>query len=228
MNRYVTKGIILARTNYGEADRILTFLTPDYGKFKAMARGVRKVKAKLAGSTELFSVSNITIIPGRREIDTLASARLVKHYGNIVKDIDRTRIAYEFLKLINKNTQDRPEPGYFNLLQSALAGLDDNQIDPQLTDLWFNLQLLKLAGHAPNFKTDSKNDKLIEDKKYVFNYTKMSLQLSSAGKIGTNEIKLLRLLASAKAPVKLNRSDKGIPGLDDCSSLVEGIAAFFN
>ena len=37
-----TKGYVIRRTNYGEADRILNIITP-LGKLSAMAKGVRKV-----------------------------------------------------------------------------------------------------------------------------------------------------------------------------------------
>src|SRR4051794_34279516 len=104
MTAYTTQGIVLNRTDFGEADRILTFLTDDHGKVKAMARGVRKAKAKLAGSIELFSVSDLSLIPGRRDMDTLISARLIKHYGNIVRQLERTKVAYDFLKLSDKAT----------------------------------------------------------------------------------------------------------------------------
>ena len=50
-----TKAIVIRRTNYGEADRILQLLTPDYGKVSVMARGVRREKSKLAGGIELFA-----------------------------------------------------------------------------------------------------------------------------------------------------------------------------
>jgi DNA repair protein RecO (recombination protein O) len=35
--RYTTDAIVLSRFDYGEADRILTLLTPTSGKFKAIA-----------------------------------------------------------------------------------------------------------------------------------------------------------------------------------------------
>src|SRR5205085_581911 len=121
----LSSGIVLSRTNYGEADRILTLLTPDHGKLRLMARGVRKVKSKLAGGIELFSVSDITFIRGRGEMGTLISTRLVKHYGKIVQHIDRVQLGYELIKLLNTATEDRPEADYFELLQQAFAALDE-------------------------------------------------------------------------------------------------------
>lgn len=59
-----SQAIVLRRTNYGEADRILQLLTPD-GRRSVMARGVRKEKSKLAGGIELFAVSDVVIGEGK-------------------------------------------------------------------------------------------------------------------------------------------------------------------
>jgi DNA repair protein RecO (recombination protein O) len=85
MNQIITTAIILRRTDFGEADRILTLITPDHGKIRLMAKGVRRPKSKLAGGIELFSVSKISYIKGRSEIGTLVSAQLNTHYGTIVR-----------------------------------------------------------------------------------------------------------------------------------------------
>ena len=53
MKQQTTKAIVLRRTNYGEADRIVTFLTP-VGKIRAMVKGVRGSKGKWAGGIGLF------------------------------------------------------------------------------------------------------------------------------------------------------------------------------
>src|SRR5215467_6436426 len=102
MNQLNTSSIILARTDFGEADRILTLLTPDYGKLRLMAKGVRRVKSKLAGGIELFSVSDISLMRGRGDIGTLVSSRLVVHYRHIVEDIDRTMLGYELTRQLNR------------------------------------------------------------------------------------------------------------------------------
>src|ERR1044071_4801314 len=124
MKQFTTQGIVLVRTDFGEADRIITFLTPDQGKIKTMARGVRKSKAKLAGSVEPFGLSDLSVIVGRGEINTLTSARLIKHYGNLIKDLERTNAGFELMSLTNKSTEDKPEEHYFELLDQALDGLN--------------------------------------------------------------------------------------------------------
>src|SRR5688572_14550778 len=123
MNQIVTTAIILGRTDYGEADRIITLLTPDHGKLRLLAKGVRRVKSKLAGGIELFSISSITFVKGRGDIGTLISTRLNKHYRQIVTDLDRTMVGYDLIKQLNKITEDEPEPEYFDLLKQVFEAL---------------------------------------------------------------------------------------------------------
>lgn len=202
----VTKGIVLRRLNYAEADRILTFLTPDKGKVTAIAKGVRKSKSKLAGGIELFSISDITYIPGRREISTLISSRLEKHYGNIVTGTARTNIGFECIKIINKATEEAAEPGYFDILRCAFEGLDDLELQPEITSVWFNMQLLKLTGHAPNLQTDLTGKKLDVSGAYNFYFDDMKFgEGNGEGNFNATTIKFLRLGFQAKNPHVLGR-----------------------
>jgi len=205
MNGLVTQGIVLARTDYGEADRIVTMLTPDHGKLRLMARGVRKPKSKLAGGIELFSISDITFITGKGEIGTLISTRLRRHYGRIVSDIDRVQLGYELTKTLNRATEDHPEPDYFELLDHTLRSLDDHAIQPGLIHLWFDAQLLRLAGHTPNLNTDTAHQKLQADQSYNFDLDAMSFTPHPTGAFHAADIKFLRLLFSHHKPTELQK-----------------------
>lgn len=205
MRQFRTQAIILNRTNYGEADRIITFLTPDHGKVKAIAKGVRKQKSKLAGGIELFSISDLSFIVGKSEINTLRSSRMIKHYGNIVKDLDRTNDGYSLIKKLDKATEEAPENNYFYLLQEAFQALDDHKINLDLINLWFNMQLLRLAGHSPNLRTDTKGQKLSPDKVYSFDYDQMSFNPDEQGSYTADHIKFLRLGFSPNKAQSLNR-----------------------
>lgn len=205
MNQINTTGIILARTDFGEADRIITLLTPDYGKLRLIAKGVRRVKSKLAGGIELFSISNITFIKGRREIGTLVSTRLVTHYGHIVQDIDRVQAGYELIKLLNKITEDEPEEAYFMLLEGSFAALDDATIQLPLINAWFYAQLLRHGGFAPNLSTDATGKKLDVAAKYNFDFDSSAFAAAPDGRFNANHIKFLRLLFSPNLPKTLQK-----------------------
>ena len=219
--QFVTKGIVLTRTDYGEADRILSFLTADHGKVRAIAKGVRKSKSKLAGGIELFSISDLTLIVGRSELNTLISSRLVRHYGNIVKDIERTQLAYELLRIINRATEDEPEAAYFKLLDQSLAALDDPALDTGLTQLWFEMQLLKLAGHIPNLHTGSTGTKLADSKTYNVNLEQMSFEPASRGSLSANHIKFLRLGFRSDRPQNIQRVKGAAKLAEACAPIIQ-------
>lgn len=203
MKTFRSQAIILARTDYGEADRIITFITPDHGKVKAIVKAVRRQNSKLAGGIELFSVSDISFIPGRRDIDTVVSTRLIKHYGHIVKDLARANAGYSFIKKLHKATEDAAESSYFDLLNQAFQALDDSAINLILVDVWFNAQLLRLAGHTPNLRTDSDDNKLNPHKSYDFDHEKMCFVTGEI--FNADHIKFLRLLFSTNQPPILNK-----------------------
>ena len=211
MKQLVTTAIILSRIDYGEADRIITLLTPDFGKLTLLAKGVRRVKSKMAGGIELFSVSQISFIKGRSDMGTLVSTRLAKHYGNIVNDLDRTMLGYDLIKLLNKITEDEVEPEYFELLNSAFEALDDSFIPIPLIKFWFSAQILRQTGHTPNLQTDTAGTKLNADSIYNFDFDRMSFAASPNGGFGAGHIKFLRLSFdghSAKVLTQVQGADK--------------------
>lgn len=218
-----TLAIMLSRTNFGEADRILTVLTPDNGKRRLMAKGVRRQKSKMAGGIELFCVSNVSYIPGRGEIDTLISTRLKKNYSHIVENVKRTMLGYELLKRLNRATEDAVSKEYFDLLENALAGLDDSMLPEDLLELWFNAQLIRMAGYQPNLKTDSSDKKLAAEKLYSFDTDSMAFSETKQGKYTANHIKLLRLAFSANNPLPLKQLKEIEKVLPPSRRLVTGI-----
>lgn len=200
MNQQRTVGIVLTRIDYGEADRIITVLTPDVGKLTFMAKGVRRVKSKLAGGIELFSVSELTYVRGRGSMSTLVSARLQRHYGHIVSDIERTMAGYELIKLLNKVTEDEVESVYYELLDQALFALDDNTISLDIIQTWFNAQLLNCAGNIPNLLTTHEGEKLAINTKYEFDFDATAFRAHDEGTFGANDIKFLRLMFASSTP----------------------------
>lgn len=222
MKQFVTDAIILSRTDYGEADRIITVITPEYGKLSLLARGVRRIKSKLAGGIELFSVSTVTFARGRGELGTLVSTRLKKHYGEIVKDLPRTMLGYDLIKKFHKITEDEPEPAYFELLQQSFEALDDHAVPLPLIRLWFDAQISRLGGHTPNLQTDEQGRKLVADQLYDFDFERMTFVANPLnGRFSANHIKFLRLVFAGNTPKALTQVQGMGKLLEECSPLID-------
>lgn len=221
MNHKKTTAIVLKRVDYGEADRIITVLTPDAGKLSLMAKGARRVKSKLAGGIELLSTSEINFVTGRGSLSTLVSSRLIRHYSLIVKNIDRTMLAYELIKLLDKVTEDQPEPAYYELLEQTFFVLDDQNVSVDFIRVWFSAQLLRLAGHTPNLQSDTTGVKLSAAKRYEFDYDSTAFTPRDDVAFGANEIKYLRLLFSANRASVVATVQGGDQLASCCAPLVQ-------
>lgn len=209
MNQVKTEAIILRRTNYGEADRIINFLTPKHGVVSAIAKGVRKSKSKLAGGLEIFAVTDITYIKGRGELSIVSSARMRDFYGNLLNEYERMQLGYEYIKQVSTATATVSEPEFYDLLKDAFVWLNDLSIDWRLSEIAFRLRMAQLLGHGINLRYDITGAKLLAEGRYNYDIGESGFVSSNNGAFGADEIKFLRL-AAVKSPGVL----KQIGGLD--------------
>lgn len=208
-----TSAIILRRINYGEADRILTLLTRDFGKQTVIAKGVRKEKSKLAGGIELFSESDISFIKGRGEIGTLVSTQLSRHFGNIHTDYERMQIASDFLKRINDVTEDDASSEYYDLVVEMMIAMNTPAVPAMLVGAWATLRLLLTLGEVINIEHDSLGKQFSEEQKYRFSYEDGRFIADMAGSIEPSLIKFLRLLGN-ESPARI----MAVKGADELGS----------
>jgi DNA repair protein RecO (recombination protein O) len=196
MNKQLrTKAIILKRTNYGEADRILQILTPE-GKFSAIAKSVRKEKSKLAGGIELLAISDVVINEGKGELGVITSARLDVFYKEILKDYERLQFANQSIKTISAAAENVREEVWFELLKEILVNLNNLNIPIEIIQSWFYLRYAALEGHELSLDLDVDGHKLNPEKKYKYDYENRGLSEHSNGNIGAEHIKILRVLSS--------------------------------
>lgn len=190
-----TMAIILRRTNYGEADRILKMITP-LGQRSVMAKSVRREKSKLAGGIELFGISDIVIQSGKGGLGILTSASLIHFYRHILEDYDRLQFGYEAINLTSKASELIDEPEWFDVLSEVYKGLDNFTIPLQLVQSWFYIQYAALSGYEINLSRDVAGNLLEPDKTYMFDPTERGLRLSTQGDVTANHIKFLRIIST--------------------------------
>ena len=198
-NDLKTLAYVLRRTNYGEADRILNIITPE-GKRSVIVKGVRKAKSKLAGGVELFSLTELNIHFGKGELGLVTSARMIKYYNNIIADYERLELGAMILKKISLLSEGSDSPDYFGLVDESLDGIN-NGLNLGLVESWFLLNLSKVSGEEINVYRDNHGDKLDSKSRYFWNVSEKSFIKDDRGDFAVNEIKMLRLILTAKLVV---------------------------
>lgn len=200
-----TRAIILRRTNYGEADRILTILTPEHGQLAVMAKAVRRAKSKLAGGIELFAICELGLVKSSSATNgmwTLTSSRIVVFYDQLMLDYDRLQFGYEAIKQISWLSSAVDTPELYQVLAGVLASLNSRLIDLRLVKAWFSLHLARLKGSELNLLTDSNGMKLVEGVSYDYDIAEQAfVYLDGGGRYDTETIKLLRLLSANPASI---------------------------
>jgi DNA repair protein RecO (recombination protein O) len=223
VNVFKTRAIVLRRTNYGEADRILQLITPD-GKKSVIAKGARREKSRLSGGIELFAVSEVVINEGRGELGILTSSKLVKFYNHIMDDYDRMQFAYVAIKLVSKASENTNGPEWYDILAGVLAGLDSRTMPLNMVQTWFYLHYAAVLGHELGLWHDVDGNKLSSDGKYTYDFAEKGLRPAANGELTSEHIKLLRLMATKPLSVLANVG--GVEAvLADCLSVAREHAA---
>lgn len=155
MATYKTKGVIIKRVNYKEADKILTIFTANMGKIAALAKGVRKTTSKLGGHLELFCSVDLILAEGKT-FDIVTSVEKNWHFRNLCFDLDRTSHAYYVCELIDKFTKEGfKDTRLYNLLLLTLDAINrDVSLEKKLNVILssFKIKLLKILGFLPDLK----------------------------------------------------------------------------
>lgn len=188
-----TQAIILRRTNYGEADKIINFLTTN-GQVSALARGIRKSGSKLAGALEPFSVVELVLVKGRRDLYRVTSASLLAHFDQIVASYERLELGYYFIKITSQLSRDLDGVSWFVILKQTLEALNQSPIDARLIKAWFNFQAAIVQGEDFNLELTTEGNTIELSEGYSYDVSQKALRLDSQGRITGNVLKLLKAL----------------------------------
>ncbi|MCA9932721.1 MAG: DNA repair protein RecO [Ardenticatenaceae bacterium] len=143
-----TEAIVLRRSDFGEADRLLTLFSRDYGKIRAIAKGARKPQSRKTGHVELFMRSRFFLAEGR-DLHVITQAELVEAYAALREDLVRTTYASYACELLDRfTTEDDRHVDMYDLLAEVLdwfATIDDVMLAART----YELRLLSMAGFRP-------------------------------------------------------------------------------
>ena len=122
---YRDDGVVLRTHKLGEADRIITLLTRQNGRVRAVAKGVRRTKSRFGGRLEPFTHVDVLIHPGR-SLDVIQQAEVIRAYGKpLATDYPRYTAGTAMLETAEKFTPVEKEPAIrqFLLLIGGLRAL---------------------------------------------------------------------------------------------------------
>jgi DNA repair protein RecO (recombination protein O) len=160
--QYQVQAIVLKRTDFGEADRLLTLFTPDRGKLRVLAKGARKPLSRKSGHVELFTHVDLMLAKGH-QLDIVTQADTRESFIALRNNLERLSYAYYLAELVDRFAEEGTENrALYDLLLGALAWVADEKSNAALLARYFELHLLLHVGYRPQLITCLICDKPVE------------------------------------------------------------------
>ena len=155
---YKYTGIVIGKRDVGETDRIYSMYTLESGKIQALAKGVRKPQAKLAGSLENFTLADITVMR-TRGMGKITSSIVEKNHVFLKKNYEALMNSLQSMQVFNRLVDlEHCDKKIFLLLEEFLEQLNliaRNQKKAEeafesclLLRLGFSFKLLNELGYS--------------------------------------------------------------------------------
>lgn len=150
MPTYRDEAVVLRTHKLGEADRIVTMLSRDHGKIRAVAKGVRRTSSRFGARLEPFMVADLQLYAGRN-LDVIQQAESLGSYGaDIVVDYERYTSANAMVETADRLSESEATPQQYLLLVGGLRALAGRVHEPRSILDSYILRAMALAGWAPN------------------------------------------------------------------------------
>jgi DNA repair protein RecO (recombination protein O) len=150
---YRDEAIVLRTQKLGEADRIITLLTRESGRVRAVAKGVRRTSSRFGSRLEPFTHVDLQLAEGR-SLDVVTQAVTLDPFaGRMGSDYERYTAGTVMLETAERLVVEDKEPALqqFLLLVGALRAVCDTGRSPSAVLDSFLLRSLAVAGWAPSF-----------------------------------------------------------------------------
>ncbi|HEX2155054.1 MAG TPA: DNA repair protein RecO [Acidimicrobiia bacterium] len=136
------QGIVLRGYPFGEADRVVVLLSPNHGKLRTVAKGVRKTTSRFGGRLEPFTHVDLVLYEGKN-LDTITQVSIIEGFPRLRGDLVRVVAAGIMVEAADAVAQeDESSLRLFLLLQRGLRALEGGVVGNDLITSF----LLKLAG----------------------------------------------------------------------------------
>ena len=144
-----TSGLVLRTVKLGEADQILTILTPDRGVISASARGSLRLKSKLFSGCGLFCYSEFTLTTGRAS-NFVDAAEVKKAFHGLGRSVEGMALAAYLAEAAATLSPEPPEAAaVLRLVLNCLYMISENRRPLPLLKSIFEMRAMSLSGYMP-------------------------------------------------------------------------------
>lgn len=203
MHSFAAEGIILKRKNFSEADKLVTIFTKNQGKVICVAKGVRKITSRRAGSLELLNHVKVSLHQ-TKGLPILTEAQTQNTFPDLKEDLNKISIAFLVLELTDRLFEEGQENrNVFDLIYDTLSRINTAQTLPEAKkfQVSFQIKLLTEMGYLPQLYKCTECENKLEEKKVFLSPNCGGLvddncnrNILFSKKVSPEEVKVLRFL----------------------------------
>jgi DNA repair protein RecO (recombination protein O) len=147
-----TPAIVLRTRLHGESDKIVTFLTKDWGKVTGIAKGAKRSRRRFVNVLEPFTHVQLRFRPSRSDdLAFIFGCELLQSFRGPSRDLQRFALASYASELVDVMVTGREagQETYTLLLESLQVLEHAARISPVFLPM-LELQVLTQTGYAPH------------------------------------------------------------------------------
>jgi len=148
-----TKAIVIKSQSLGEVDKIISFYTLNFGKVRAVARGIKRPKSRYGGSLELLNYGDLVFFfRPHKDLQIINSFDILDSFNILKDDLTKTAYAFYIVELMDAmGVEGKVNDIAFQLTLRALSTME-SITHPELLIHAYELQLMSLMGFRPQLQ----------------------------------------------------------------------------
>lgn len=161
MRSYKIHGIILRRSNFSEADKLITIFTKEQGKIKVLAKGIRRIKSRRAPHLELFNHVEVVLHEGKT-FSVVTEAKILDDLVCLKLNLKSTGLLFYLCEVIDKILPEhQPHAELYEIFLASLSGLNQDKVKKFVVELLWNLGYLP-KGEYPKLGITTFVENIVE------------------------------------------------------------------
>jgi DNA repair protein RecO (recombination protein O) len=146
-----TEGICVRSVDYSETSQVVTFLTRDFGKITALAKGSKRRGNRFDGPIDLLTLSRIMFIDkSHKPGDGGGPMELCDDFRGLRKEIETLRCAGQLTEIVNRIVPEgQPAPQLFGATLESLGALASGCVHRDMALGYFEARAVRALGYMP-------------------------------------------------------------------------------
>ncbi len=148
--------LVLRTVDFKESSKIVTLLTPEYGKFGVMVRGARKPKNKYSGYFETGNLLDVVVyMKPSRSVQNVTEVSFRQKNWRIRSEFDRLAVLMATVELVDGMVHEQePSLELFELVEKIISWLNDTHDDMAKVFPYIQIRLAEVSGIGLQFDKD--------------------------------------------------------------------------